>query len=524
MVTQEVALPDSDAPDIFARARLRRAEIIEEYGVSQEISENSWHRLGREQGGRIELEIPYDGHRYFTRDACRDVARALTAHPRAEPSAIIGHLLLGNYERTSLGDGLSLAERHGAIPIEVPVRSAPAEPGQPDPMSADRHTCVMTYPFDPGRPKMIPVRMEVGLFDSDSSGLLPLPLRSKDGRSSGDVIDSILQTGLGRRYVSAVLSRIREQPRFSDGLYLRAAVRLDVPAPPGSKPPEATIAKMALNWPTVTSMRTVQLLRIPASGLMLGTGDGVSAEQPRYNPVDKCIEWTGTRLSLTGSHPGRDGYWHYESEQMVLVFRQPGDLYVQSALALNAEITIPQYLLSGMDARIYDATGYVLKDAVTATTKVTAQAQVRLKGAFTRREFSPNQHLFFDEIVPDEGRVADVRTALEDRGFSVRQAWASPAATDGDAPAIMSWLLVAHRQVGPDDMVMWILVDGRTYDTERETAVRGGQQTLTTTLQSGEIRIFVRGTLPGDSSELTHEINALHKTLRDEWCRVRQHR
>ena len=73
-------------------------------------------------------------------------------------------------------------------------------------------------------------------------------------------------------------------------------------------------------------------------------------------------------------------------------------------------------------------------------------------------------------------------------------------------------------------MVLWVFAAGQHFETERETVMQGGGVTHKTKMQSGELRIFVRGSLRRDSRELTHEMNALQRTLRERYDRVRQRR
>jgi hypothetical protein len=526
MTTLQDGLPAGNGTEIFARALLRRAEITEEYAVEQEISENPSTGYTERPAGRIELELPYDGYRWFTRDARNDVAVGLAAHPESDGTAVIGHLLLRNDARTSLRASLDLSSEHASVPIKVPVSGG----DKLDQLIADRQTCVTTYDFDPETPKLIPARLDIELLDPDSLDLRPISLRSEDGRTAGDVIDHFLSTYRGRQYVRQILASIRQQASFKDGLTLGIVVQLTLPAQEGPVRdliPEIT--RVAIDWPTITFLRTMQLYEVGQdSPDDPEADDRPKKRQVRYNPVDRCIEWKSGPMKDVSDAVGGKGLRVFESPLMLLSIRQPAALYAQRELCARAEIQISGYLLSGLDGRVYDATGYIRqRPPVELITKVRATARLILDDAFARREFSPNQHLFFDEVIPDKARVTDVMTALRDRGFEVRQAW--PAGSDSEPfydekRATVSWLLVAHRQEGPDDMIVWILVEGRSFATERRTLIPGGDVRHLTTLPSGELRVFIRGTLARDSNELTREINALHSRLREQFDRVRQRR
>ena len=516
MTTQPGGWQDSNGTKIFARALLRRAGITEDYFTEQVISENPSTGYGDDPpAGRIELELPFDGHRFFGREAQHDVARGLTAHPESDGNAVIGHLLLRNYAKSGLQDSLGLSGQHASVPIKIPT-GGELDGGRLDHLIADRHTCLTTYEFTPQAPALIPAQLDVSLLDPDfyESGLPPLQLRSDDGRTAGDVIEQVLRTPAGRSYVTAVRARIKLQPRFQDGLALRIVVKLTVPV--GRNGPgelEPLVTRVAIGWPAITSLRTLQL-RGPDDRGGPKPGAGLRVLPVRYNPSEQCIEWrTGSKgiLMKQTSRTAGGEIRHFESAPMYLAIRQPAVLYAKEKLRVHAEIQIPGYLLSGLDARVYDATGYIRQNPpAELITRVHPAATLILNDAFDCREFSPSQHLFFEEVIPDEARVADIRAALEDRGFYVRTAWEGSSGAANDAQlATTSWLLVAHRQQGPDDLLLWILVEGSSFMTERRTEIPGGEVEHLTDLPSGEVRLFIRGTLARDSSELTRELNAL---------------
>lgn len=547
---------------IFARALLEHAGITEQYFVAQEVSNNSWTRPDRVPEGRIELAMPYDGHEYFTRAAREDVARQIASHSQQGSSAVIGHLLLSGYGSTDLAERLPLDDRHGSIDIEVPLGDG--GPGGIGELSADRRLGATTVEFRPGTPEVIPAQLDIDLFDPDSLDLPLTDLRAFD-----------IKTDDARRRVNEDIERIAQNVGFQDELFLRVAVRLSLPARTGPGPLRPRVARVAVKWPTITSL---QALRVMA-GDPRRRSDRLSAFAGlpvRYNPEQGCIEWhdvpmyaAGDKIAehdtkasgtpdagdgerpgggdpdqagapgaaaqgqdadpgeqLTEEEPDTSGLRHYLSGPMVLSIGHPGELYKETGLTITAEVQVPGYLLSGMSARLYDSTGYFLAAPLTLTTKVRATATLMLDDAFAKRDRSPSQQLFFDEVLPAEMRITDITTALEDRGFAVRKVWPTHDGPQVDEDTgTLSWLYVARRQVGPDDMILWILAAGRLAETERRTLLPGNSVTHLTTLASGEFRLFVRGSLPRDTEgRLTQEMNVLHGMLRERYGRVRQRR
>ena len=151
-------------------------------------------------------------------------------------------------------------------------------------------------------------------------------------------------------------------------------------------------------------------------------------------------------MSYVEETRGSDSVRIYRSAQMLLSIEHPGELPNRDVLGALAEVEIPGYLLSGVTARVYDATGTFQSSPLTTKTKVHATAALQLDDAFAKRKFSPNHHLFFDEIIPDDMRITDIMTALRDRGFDdVTQVWPDPAGHVDKSAPVLNWFLVARR-------------------------------------------------------------------------------
>ena len=359
--------------------------------------------------------MPYDGHEYFTRAARDDVTHQMAPHSQPDSSAVIGHLLLKDYSRTDLRRRLPLDGRCSPIAIEVPLDGG--EPGGLGHLSADQRTGATTVEFVPAVPEVIPAQLEIELFDPDSLDLPPTDLRALD-----------LETDAARRRMNSGIAKIAQHVGFRDELVLQIVVRLNLPAHAGLPPPQPWVARVAIGWPTITSLGT----------LRIKVGDD-SPVPVRYNPLQQCIEWhdvpmftvdeiaemkaekvrkadeaeiaaekarkaekaekrtrqesgdneesedaeepekpggtgepeqkqtaekpedEGEDSEADEDEPDAIGLLYYQSPPMVLLIGQPGELYEQDDLKVTADVRVAEYLLSGMDARVYDATGYYRK-------------------------------------------------------------------------------------------------------------------------------------------------------------------
>lgn len=473
-------IPDGDA--VQARARLQRARITERYFYDQEISQNADRRMGKAPTGRIELVLPHDGNQYFSRQARSDIEHARRPGDDAATKALIGHLVLTNTEHANLDGLLDLGPTHGSVPIQVPISGRP-DPGEPDPLVADRSTCVVSHDYHPDYRhfKVDPVDVDAQLHDLDDAQFSTVNM---EGNFDGKRL------------------RIMRQVGFRPELRLLVTVRLAIPRAlvegtqaVGAK---AWVRQVFINWPTHTSLNSLNL-RV-----------GGKPHRLRYNPKREGLEWSDIEMTLE-EDPGAGEIRTYASPRMVLQIPQPGELYRQPSLDGQVKVALNR-LLSGMDARLYDVTGMLAgKPRVTQQSNITTKFELILGDAFARRTLSPHQQLHFDEVIPAETRIDDITMALKNLGFKVNDPWS------GHGPE-RRWLL-AERPEGPDTLQIVLYVEGKQYKSRRERRVPGGM-TYRTDLDSGELRIYAYGRMARESRPVVREMNALRETLRERFDRL----
>jgi hypothetical protein len=501
------------AAPIYAPAYMKELNITERYFVEQEISKNQVIRnadpdIDPEENppaGQIDWAVPYDGREFLTRQAWDEIAKA--QRQRTEPGSahvVIGQLKLEGYARTDLDATFGLHQRNEFLPIEIQVQADHQGPGQFGYLIADRLTSVTTHAYSPARLDDVPVRLTIKLLDPDSLDLSTVELG--DPPSAGQILN--------------VINKMTRRVSFKNELVLYIEASLTIPKV-GRRPSKVELSQVTIGWPTITSLRT---LRLEVEKIDQGAGDEITLSEVsvRYNPIGQCLEWESVPMKVVEEN---DDMCEYRSAAMLLSIEHPAELYEQAKLQVHATADVHGYLLSGLQASLYDARGQIQETrSPTLLTSVSVHAELILHDAFAKRDFSPVQQLFFDEIIPDAMRITDIETALRDRGFSVKPYQLPDGYGQSDTPALW-WFLVANRPQGPDRLDLWIYVEGRKFQTEREkTAVEGGGLKYTTLLDSGDLRIFARGRLAGDSAVVTRELNALHRALRERYDRVRHRR
>lgn len=162
----------SSGDPIWARARLESARLEERYYYKQQISRNPFSEERRDPAGRIKMVLPYDGEKFFTRQAFQDVGRAQRKGADRDSGALVGFLALTGYDGTDLDRILNLEQNHGSEAIKVPLPST-SDPKGADPIVAGESSCVITHDYTPGHrvEHPIPVRIDVELDDPDTVGM-----------------------------------------------------------------------------------------------------------------------------------------------------------------------------------------------------------------------------------------------------------------------------------------------------------------------------------------------------------------
>jgi hypothetical protein len=494
---------------IFARATPEKAKVTETYEVDQVISVNPRRTRGKQHTGRIEITVPYDGLRYFTRQAARDVERARGgSRPAADPDAIVGHLLLAEHDLVeSLPAGVRMRAEYGVIPIAVPL------PGTAD-LTAGRNSSVITHEYQPRYPGIIPAGLEIDVMDPDAVDYMSL---------AEALADTPEDTGL----YAKVVDRIRQKVGFQNVLLIRMTVSLSLPfnpERPNIPPFKPVVRRVTIDWPTITSLRTTEL---EAYGAVERNGQQIEDNDwrpfpVRYNPVDRRLEW-----EVLGMGAAEDGdrsharTINYESPPMRLLIEHPGELYRTPQLKVSAEIDIPGYLMSGLEPRLFNAIGREVPRSTkmgggplpTLTTRVIVNGTLVVDDAFAKRSFSPYHNVIFDDIIPDEMRVTDIRNVLKSLGFSEIE----DKRTDAHDPDAPEWFLRAKRRRGPDQMDLWVYVEGTRHVLEREQIMGDSRVKTKGGKATGQIRLHMLGRLPRDHQEMTREMNALQKALRDRY-------
>jgi len=482
---------------VYARARPEKVKITEKYSVTQEISKSPTRGLGP-GSGRIEIAVPYDGGQYFTHQAADDVRWGLAGRSASGPgTAVIGHLRLVDHAKTDLRRVISQMRQYhnaGVVPLEVPLAVDAGSAGEL--AAADRKTYVIDYDYEPERPEVLPVELVADIRDTDSMNMYLVKLLSSDGKMElAETIDSL-----------------RQKVSFRSELVMTVSARLAIPVKPGPVP-NPRVRLMSVEWPAITSLRTTELEIVDFTR----SDEWTTVDHPvRYNPVRRRLEWEDVSMGEGEIPEGSPGMRVYETPMMQLRIGHPGELFTAEVLKMHAEVEIVGYLLSGLEARVFDATGNADRrpEMPKLISRVNVDTDFYVADIFAKRDFLPYQQFIFDDVIPNEMRITDINTVLRNAKFHVEHKEHPGNRANPNSP---KWLLSAHRLQGPDKLELLIAVEGEKYMQDREQIMGNNRIKISGSKETGQMRLSVLGTLARDHFDLTREMNRLHEALRDRF-------
>ncbi len=488
---------------IYARGCPERVSLKETYTYKLELSQNRVIGISTAPVGQLEILVPYDGRHYFTREACADVEAQLNGiNPDDGAEAQVGHVLLANYDKTDLKDVLDLGEHYDTVAIRVPVVSDSIN--KPEQLYSDQEAALIVHEYRPRAPDVTPITVRLDITDEDSFTQL---FRAVKEKSLTDWAE--------------LKKQLAQQINFNHWLVLHLQVSLAIPSSmPESIAPR--IARVSLDWPTMTSFRTFNL--------KVDVAEGEKPPALRYNPVKACIEWEDVKLAPIEAPSSTNGNEQammapkarrFSSRATRLLVNHPGEFYQRLLLKGAIELEIKDFLLSGVEMRVFDGSGLHVdakRCANERITRIIIEVEQVLDDAFAQRKFFPYQQRVFEEVIPDQIRLADIRGALLDYGFQINKEL--PIA---DTPEVLRHVLQAERAEEQYTMELLVLVDGEHYIAERQTELPGGQ-IYASRVTSGELTVHMLGTMTGSTKELIRRMNAIQNALYERFARLRAKR
>jgi hypothetical protein len=346
----------------------------------------------------------------------------------------------------------------------------------------------LIQPYQPSKLVKVPIRIEVEIMDEG-------------------YFDE--QTEASEDEKEKLIKELLEQAAIKHTLIMRFKILLDLPPHLGvqykERPPQ--ISRMTLTWPIATPHRLVKLTSQNASAPLI------------YDPEAGKIEWSNVPLLSQGSIDGLDWY-AFNSEWICLEISEPVELHHRSELSGHVEIKVDS-LLSELEL-IYVSHNETDVIMPLYRTVLINEFKFKLEEGLGRKHFAPRQHLYFPGVLLDPMRIADILMLLEDKGFEIEER--DEDSLKGD-PIIdktsgrKQYIIRAVRDEGAKKLEVVLLIQGSEIGTSRERKI-SGEAKYTTSLPTGDLRIYIRGKLRGDSKRITTIVNEIQNQLREQFRHV----
>jgi hypothetical protein len=304
--------------------------------------------------------------------------------------------------------------------------------------------------------------------------------------------------------------KLSAQASFRRKLFFTFSVELSLPEKLGfamdKRPPRLT--HMALEWPVTMSHRTVELS-------VNGTKWPLA-----YNPEKRALEWGDIPLKAPREKDKGTNLFTYKTPEIQLEVVRPGELYQLDRLCGHLEITIPRSV-SGLEMKVFTVGGYDSGRPTEANSLLKADVTLFLEDLFDGKIFSPYQHLQFDGVILDSMRLNDILNLLRDQGFEpVDARYGEPKEIkDSYRSDMFKYVIGRKRREGPGELKLWLLVEGTHSQTQRRKEIPGGE-TFTSQLQTGRMKIYMRGQLQNDKARLMTVMNEIHTLLKERFRHV----
>ncbi|MEH1822316.1 MAG: hypothetical protein V7L31_25105 [Nostoc sp.] len=525
---------------IYARVSPSTIKLIETYYYEKYIDSNESLEEKEAPKGKIEVIIPYDGHKHFNQKAIQDVAKQISnSSSEKEVQALIGHLVISNYDKTDLESLLSENQQNQSVPLLIPVANNTLSKIKQ--LGEDKHLCIIEYDYRPITPEFKPIYLEIQVLDDYND----LRFSQEDKilwNSSKNLMEQYNRGDLVNNIADNISRKIKSGFGVDDDLlkgklFIEIKVRLALPIE--FKLPELPrIKRLSIEWPTLTSFRNFGLNFIESQNT--STENNVSNPlNIVYNPLTKSLEWISqstdaliTKLKQAELENSNAQWQNYEIK-MLLGIIQPGELYQEPNLKGEIEIEIPDLLLSGLQTRFYgfnnnsnSKVGEYKKEYSEFKSRIVTNFNLNLNEAFKKRIRSTAQEFIFNNVLPTEENLRIIKNVLKSQGFSSDSITLTPSRNQSSNQSNsqiniteQKWLIYAERSEGIDTMTLWIVIPGE----EKKTlvTVRGKieyKQEETT----GKLTMYLLGKLPRRSDILIQRMNALQRELRKQLERVQQ--
>lgn len=470
--------------------------VEEAYVFTQEISAKPDYREEGTPAGKIKIEIPYDDPAYFPEETHKRIKKNIKKMYIKGRKVFMnmGKMCLPDNDKTKPDSNNGKAVSYKDVPLNILVAQNGDELYKN--FKEDHWKTVLEHEYTPNSLNYEPAKVDIQFTDEDLF-FIESDLNSVDEMKS-------------------LAKDITEQVKLQPFLIIKFRVSLQLPKKlPGNNRP--VIKSFSLKWPNL----------IPNNAIKLHLSN---REERKFrsdfrhkpiacNPQARCLEWANVLFRFTQNIPNR-GYVTYESEVMYLEVTQLAAFHELKSLEGEIKIDVPGVVLSNLTTWFTKAKGDIPQPPEEKMeSKITLNFILKIRDEIRRRLFFPFQQFQFDEVMPEEMRITNIREAIMDRGFRI----VADKKINSDIAFPFQHLLHAVRPEGQKSIHLWVYAEGKPVVTKRKSFIEGGKN-FTSNYKSGTLKICFRGVSENDCELLLNEMNAIQKLLHECYECIRARR
>lgn len=490
-------MPNQTMPRIYVDAVPEKITACEQYAYKIFISASPDTEF-LEAKASIELEVPYDGHRCFSKEAMKNLEEALSQQNGATPkSGLIGHLALGapyNWETD-----LSRSAKPTFHPIEIPLQMGSFNKDQ---WGTDQWRVKVTEEYSLNDLHFPPIEVDIQMFDDVLS-------------SPGTPFEEFIQQ------------------RFKENL-LEGAVVFDftvrVPLPKIVERPDVrvTLEELELAWPTIAAPWQMQWILVEPAG-----SQGNFSTIPQYNTQRRAIllENIPTEREIEDSQSPLVYYKSHLRMLMILpgLFITDEDGAINSRLSGKVKSRIDNLLLSGREIawmRTSGALSNTEPPKIVQQTEILAEFSAVLSERSANRTLTTYRQWVFPGVNLTEARAADVAAALFDLGYhmcDMGQGRTVRFSTSGNSIETARMVADKTSRIGEKNELGKMQIEIQLKKvaagtTARERELKG--VVVSTDLPTSDLMLQLRGMMSTAGSLLDHDTAQLMNLLNKRFANV----
>lgn len=447
----------------------------------------------------IELDVPYDGDRCFSKDAVHNIEEEpFHSNEHEHVSGFIGHLALGaayNWETD-----LSRPAQPTIYPIEIPLQMGDFNQEQWD---TDEWRAKVTEEYSLEDLHFPPIEIEIELFDDPIS-------------SPATPFEEFIQQRL-------------KNNKLEGAMVFDFVIRIPLPQMVERKGISVLLEELELAWLTIAAPWQM-------SWFIQETRDGKErfVEKSWQYDTKRCAIFLENIPTERQVNDAQSPLAYYKSHLRMLMILPglfvPGESnIINSNLNGKVKVRIDNLLLSGREIAWMGADGYLSKKdppKLILQTEILAQFSAMLAERFPNRSLTTYRQWIFPGVDLTDARASDVAAALLDLGYRLRDMGNGQTIIPNRSnDTLESARMVAEKidQMSERNERASLKIEIQikriaTATTERKREFKG--MILSTNLSTSDLMVQLRGTIGIAGSLLDRDTAQLMKLLSKRFAHV----